>query len=203
MITKHTFRDLISKINWEAYFVEWGYPRRFASVADLQGCDVVRASWLTDFDPKDRAKASEAMQLLKETYRLLPQLDRDYEILTSREEVPTLPSDLQELVRVEPSHIPYTLIIGVSDPEIDLLYENNKQSQKIVRSITKRVVEAAIVTESEQLGEHLNSFSIDPQTKKPQLWNQLDEILNFKEVGVSITESGSLSPLSAQCAIIM
>lgn len=202
MITKHTFRDLISKINWEAYFVEWGYNRKFASIANVEGCDVVRATWLTDFTPTERAKASEAMQLLKETYRLLEQLDRDYEILTICKQVQTLPADIQELVSMEPHPNPYTLIYGASDPEIDLLYANNETNKKIVQTITYRMVEAAIITVKESLDHHLNSFSIDPRAQNASLWNELNQQLNFKEINIKIQE-GRLEPSSAQCAVIM
>lgn len=202
MKTKQRFRDLISKINWEAYFVEWGYNRKFASIASVEGCDVVRATWLTDFTPAERAKASEAMQLLKETYRLLEQLDRDYEILTLHKHVQTLPSDIQELVRMGSHPDPYILILGASDSEIDLLYDNNEVNKKIVRSITYRLVEAAIITVKESLGEDLNVFSIDPISANKKLWNELAEQLNFDEIHAKV-QDGKLEPSSAQCAVIM
>jgi len=203
MIIKHTIRDLISKINWEAFFIEWKFHKRFASIANLQGCDVVRASWLTDFEEKDRAKASEAMQLLKEAYRILQQLDKEYEITTLHKSTPALPAKLQELVALEPAYVPYTLMVAATDPEIDLLYENDEHNRKIVQSITNRLVEAGIVASREQIDENLHSFAIDPRTRKPDLWKQLDELLDFKKIGVSISKDGDLLPLSAQCAIIM
>lgn len=202
MITKHRFRDLISKINWEAYFIGWGYDRKFASIASVEGCDVVRATWLTDFTPSERAKASEAMQLLKETYRLLEQLDRDYEILTICKSVQTLPTDIQTLVSIESHPNAYTLISGAADPEIDLLYDNNEINKRIVRSITYRLVEAAILSIKEGLGDNLTSFSIDPQTKNSTLWAELDQLLHFKDIHIQI-QGGRLNPLSAQCAVIL
>ena len=203
MIIKHTIRDLISKINWETFFVEWKFHKRFASVANLQGCDVVRATWLTDFDEKDRAKASKAMQLLKEAYRILEQLDKDYQVTTLHETTLALPAKLQELVALGPLHVPYTLMVAVADPEIDLLYENDEHNKKLVRTIANRLVEAGIGLSREQIAEGKNSFAIDPRTQMPQLWQQLDEILDFKQIGVSVSEEGDLLPMSAQCAIIM
>ena len=106
MIQKHTIRDLISKINWEPFFVEWKFHRRFASIANVEGCDVVRADWLSDFAEKDRSKASEAMQLLKEAYRMLELLDKDYSITTLHGTTQALPASLQELVAIGPTHKP-------------------------------------------------------------------------------------------------
>ena len=71
MIIKHNFRDLISKINWEAYFMDWKYHKRFATIANAQGCDVVKASWLIDFEEKDRATASEVISCSKRPIEFL------------------------------------------------------------------------------------------------------------------------------------
>lgn len=203
MIIKHTIRDLISKIDWEAFFIEWKFHKRFASVANLQGCDVVRASWLTDFEEKDRAKASKAMQLLKEAYRIIEQLDKDYEITTLHKSTPALPASLQELVAIEPTQVPYILMVAVADPEIDSLYENDEHNKKIVETVTKRLVDAAILASREQIDNSLHSFAIDPRTRKPELWKQLDDLLGFSKIGVSVSKDGNLLPMSAQCAIIM
>ncbi len=67
-------------INWIYFFHAWGFQPRFAAIANIHGCDVCRASWLTTFPEEDRSKASEAMQLLKEANRMLDLLDRDYRI---------------------------------------------------------------------------------------------------------------------------
>ncbi|WP_018108982.1 vitamin B12 dependent-methionine synthase activation domain-containing protein [Bacteroides propionicifaciens] len=203
MIIKHNFRDLISKINWEAYFMDWKYHKRFATIANAQGCDVVKASWLIDFEEKDRATASEVMQLLKETYRILEQLDRDYTISTLHESTHALPASLQELIAIERQPQPFTLMVATSDPEIDLLYANNPRNQKIVKTVTNRMVEAAIIASREQIEENLSSFAIDPMGQRPRLWVQLDELLDFKKIGVEIGSDGNLSPQSAHCAIIM
>lgn len=203
MIIKHNFRDLISKINWEAYFMDWKYHKRFASIANAEGCDVVKASWLVDFEEKDRATAAEAMQLLKETYRILEQLDRDYEIMTLHESTHAIPASLQELIAIERQPQPFTLMVAVSDPEIDLLYANNPRNQKIVKTVTNRMVEAAIIASREQIDENLSSFAIDPRNQRPRLWEQLDELLDFQKIGVKISPEGNLSPESAHCAVIM
>ena len=58
-------------INWAYFFHTWGFEPRFATIANIHGCDACRAMWLADFPVADRAKAAEAMQLHKEAMRLL------------------------------------------------------------------------------------------------------------------------------------
>lgn len=203
MIKKYKIRDLISKINWEPFFVEWKFHRRFASVANAEGCDVVKANWLTEFAEKDRAKASEAMQLLKEAYRMLEILDKDYSVTTLHGITQALPASLQELVAIGPTHKPYTLMVAVSEAEVDDLFEKNENKRKMVTTLMNRLVEAAITTTREEIAENKQSFGIDPQSKTPQLWKQIDEVLDFQQIGVRIGEKGNLLPLTAQCAIVM
>ena len=203
MIKKYKIRDLIAKINWEPFFVEWKFHRRFASVAHAEGCDVVKANWLTEFAEKDRAKASEAMQLLKEAYRMLEILDKDYSVTTLHGITQALPASLQELVAIGPTHKPYTLMVAVSDAEVDDLFEKNENKRKMVTTLMNRLVEAAITTTREEIAENKQSFGIDPQSKTPQLWKQIDEVLDFQQIGVRIGEKGNLLPLTAQCAIVM
>ena len=67
-------------INWLYFFHAWGFPARFAGVAQIHGCDSCRASWLASFPVEERAKAAEAMQLHKEAMRMLNRLDADYQV---------------------------------------------------------------------------------------------------------------------------
>lgn len=62
-------------INWVYFFHAWGFPARFAAIADVHGCDCCRATWLASFPVEDRARAAEAMQLHKEAQRMLTFLD--------------------------------------------------------------------------------------------------------------------------------
>ena len=94
-------------------------------------------------------------------------------------------------------------MIAIADEEVDLLFEKDEHKRQMVTTLTNRLVEAAITTTREQIAEHKQSFGIDPQSKTPELWKQIDEVLDFKQIGVQITEGGSLTPLSAQCAIVM
>lgn len=78
MIITYTFHEIAPYINWIYFFHAWGFQPRFAAIANIHGCDVCRASWLTTFEEADRPKASEAMQLFKEANRMLDLLDKDF-----------------------------------------------------------------------------------------------------------------------------
>ena len=74
MILSYKIHNVAPYINWIYFFHAWGFQPRFAAIANIHGCDVCRASWLTTFPEEDRNKASEAMQLFKEANRMLEQL---------------------------------------------------------------------------------------------------------------------------------
>ena len=63
-VLMYAIHDVTPYINWIYFFHAWGFQPRFATIADIHGCDACRASWLTTFSEEDRAKAAEAMQLL-------------------------------------------------------------------------------------------------------------------------------------------
>ena len=72
----YTLSEVSPYINWLYFFHAWGFPARFAGIAQIHGCDGCRASWLASFPVEDRAKAAEAMQLHKEALRMLAWLDK-------------------------------------------------------------------------------------------------------------------------------
>jgi cobalamin-dependent methionine synthase I len=76
----YSIHEVASYINWIYFFHAWGFQPRFAAIADIHGCDVCRASWLTTFDEADRPKASEAMQLFNEANRMLNLLDEGFKV---------------------------------------------------------------------------------------------------------------------------
>ncbi len=154
--------ELLADINWEKYFVASGFAPHFASIANVQGCDVVRANWLTDFKEEDRLMASEAMQLLKETYRLLALLDRDYEVFT-------------EFIKDSSSNKCY--IIANASAEIALLFENDAKKKDIVQKITFALVNAATVSFCKELNKSIiNDKLNDTLTRKEliPIYNQIN-----------------------------
>ena len=74
----YAIHEVAGYINWIYFFHAWGFPPRFASIADVHGCDSCRALWLASFPEEERLQASEAMQLFKEASRMLAHLDGDF-----------------------------------------------------------------------------------------------------------------------------
>jgi len=72
-----TVTDVIPFINWRAFFPVWKMDASFAELAELGGCDHCKAQWIAAQSPDRRAKAVEAMQLLKDARAALMRLVRD------------------------------------------------------------------------------------------------------------------------------
>ena len=79
MIIHYHIHEVSEYINWIYFFHAWGFQPRYASIADIHGCDACRAMWLARFPENERAKAAEAMQLFKEAQRMLAHLDEAYQ----------------------------------------------------------------------------------------------------------------------------
>ena len=47
MILSYKIHNVAPYINWIYFFHAWGFQPRFAAIANIHGCDVCRASWLT------------------------------------------------------------------------------------------------------------------------------------------------------------
>ncbi|MBQ3187769.1 MAG: 5-methyltetrahydrofolate--homocysteine methyltransferase, partial [Alistipes sp.] len=71
MTIHYRIHEVSEYINWVYFFHAWGFAPRFATIADIHGCDSCRALWLARFPEAERAKAAEAMQLFKEARRML------------------------------------------------------------------------------------------------------------------------------------
>lgn len=72
----YSIHEVEPYISWSYFFHAWGFPARFAGIADIHGCDSCRAMWLARFPQDERARAAEAMQLHKEAQRMLFFLDQ-------------------------------------------------------------------------------------------------------------------------------
>lgn len=75
MLLTYNIADTAPYINWIYFFHAWGFQPRFATIANLHGCDSCRALWLASFPQADCNKAAEAMQLFKEAQRMLASLE--------------------------------------------------------------------------------------------------------------------------------
>jgi len=77
MTLHYHIHEVSEYINWVYFFHAWGFQPRYASIADIHGCDACRSLWLTRFPEGERTKAAEAMQLFKEANRMLTRLDEE------------------------------------------------------------------------------------------------------------------------------
>lgn len=76
-VLSYSISDAAPYINWIYFFHAWGFQPKFATIANLHGCDFCRTLWLSRFPEADRAKAVEAMQLFKEAQRMLVRLENE------------------------------------------------------------------------------------------------------------------------------
>lgn len=79
-VIEYEIHDLIEYINWIYFFHGWGFQPRYATIADVHGCDSCRVSWLMSFKEEERPKAAEAMKLYQEATQMLNQLDGQYKV---------------------------------------------------------------------------------------------------------------------------
>lgn len=171
-ILSYRIHDVAPYINWVYFFHAWGFQPRFATIANIHGCDACRASWLTTFAEEDRPKAAEAMQLYKEANRMLNQMDEDYQVkalfklceanadgdnliidgvtlpLLRQQQAKKDPKEpflcLSDFVRPLSSGIPDT--VGVFAASIDAdsreLYEKDPYKHILVQTLSDRLAEA-------------------------------------------------------------
>lgn len=185
-------------INWIYFFHAWGFQPRFATIADIHGCDACRASWLTTFSEEDRAKAAEAMQLLKEANRMLNQLDETYHVHTIfrlckanadgdnllldgtrfpllRQQIPHPDGSpflcLSDFVRPLASGTPDTVGIFAAscDGEVELLYEEDPYKRMLVQTLADRLAEAATEKMHEYVRKVAWGYAKDENLSIPEL----------------------------------
>ena len=215
MILSYKIHELTDYINWIYFFHAWGFQPRFASIADIHGCDTCRALWLRDTPVEDRSKAAEAMQLFKEAQRMLWKLDEDYQVPKS-DNSPSL--CLSDFVRPLSSGQPDTVGVFATtvDEALEQLYENDPYQRMLVHVLAERLAEAAAERIHEQVrkeywgyakDEHLtikqllreDYQGIRPAVGYPSLPDQsvnflLDKLLDLSKIGIRLTENGMMSP---------
>lgn len=241
-------------INWIYFFHAWGFQPRFAAIADIHGCDVCRASWLTTFPEEDRLKAAEAMQLFKEAQRVLNQLDEDISIrcvfklcrangdgdnlIIEETTLPLLRQQtphpngspflcLSDFVRPLSSGIPDIVGLFASSisEETESYYKNDPYKHLLVQTLTDRLAEAATEKMHEYVRKEAWAYAPDeslsipdllvekyqgirPAVGYPSLPDQsvnfiLDELLDMKQVGITLTENGAMHPHASVCGIML
>lgn len=250
MIVNYTVHDTAPYINWLYFFHAWGFQPKFSSIARLHGCDSCRAMWLTSFAEADRPKASEAMQLFKETQRMLAELDSQYSIKGLVELLPAVSDGddllitaldgsiltfpflrqqtvkkenepyvcLADFVRPKEKQQPDTLGVFATTTNIDVeaVAQDDPYKTMLVQTLADRLAEAGTERMHEQVRKELWAYAPDeslsleelleekyqgirPAVGYPSMPDQsvnflIDELLDMKRIGISLTENGMMMP---------
>ena len=224
MKKQYKIHQLYTQTHWPSFFKDWNFDTEFTKIASLQGCDVVRASWLTEFEESKRTKASEAMQLLKEANRMIDLLDRDYTIYIDSAEVAikiennilyaddtqinldfllknkthstTPPLNEESLIKEIKSNRNITLFVSTTDSEMDLLFENNPYKQKQVKTLTHRFTEAAAIhLQQEKNQGHDFIISHFDMTENTSIFLEwVKSKISFSNLGIATTQNNRLTP---------
>ena len=175
-VLTYAIHDVTPYINWIYFFHAWG------------------------FQPKedDRAKAAEAMQLLKEANRMLNQLDETYHVHTIfrlckanadgdnllldgtrfpllRQQIPHPDGSpflcLSDFVRPLASGTPDTVGIFAAscDGEVELLYEDDPYKRMLVQTLADRLAEAATEKMHEYVRKVAWGYAKDENLSIPEL----------------------------------
>lgn len=194
----YEIHDLTDYVNWIYFFFAWGFQPRFATIADIHGCDACRAGWLASFPEEERGKAAEAMQLHKEAMRVLNYLDGKYKVYgiyrlmnansdgdnlilegtrfpLLRQQTRVRPEDpflcLSDFVRPLSSGITDTVggFATTVDAAMEELFTDDDYKHMLVKILSERLAEAA--------AEKMH------QTLRTKIWGYApDEKLSMKEL---------------------
>ena len=194
----YEIHDLTDYVNWIYFFFAWGFQPRFATIADIHGCDACRAGWLASFPEEERGKAAEAMQLHKEAMRILNYLDGKYKVYgiyrlmnansdgdnlilegtrfpLLRQQTRVRPEDpflcLSDFVRPLSSGITDTVggFATTVDAAMEELFTDDDYKHMLVKILSERLAEAA--------AEKMH------QTLRTKIWGYApDEKLSMKEL---------------------
>lgn len=194
----YSLHEVSPYINWIYFFHAWGFAPRFATIANLHGCDACRASWLINFPVEERNKAAEAMQLFKEANRLLNQLDEEFRVHTLfclckanadgdnlvldgislpllRQQTPTKDGApflcISDFVRPLASGIPDTIGIFAAscDEALEQLYENDPYKHLLAQTLADRLAEAATEKMHEYVRKSAWGYAPEEDLSIPQL----------------------------------
>ena len=175
-VLTYAIHDVTPYINWIYFFHAWGFRPK----------------------EEDRAKASEAMQLLKEANRMLNQLDENYRVHTIfrlckanadgdnllldgtrfpllRQQIPHPDGSpflcLSDFVGPLASGIPDTVGIFAAscDGEVELLYEDDPYKRMLVQTLADRLAEAATEKMHEYVRKVAWGYAKDENLSIPEL----------------------------------
>ncbi len=200
-VIAYDIHDVTEYINWLYFFHSWGFQPRFATIAQIHGCDACRASWLASFPKEDIPKAAEAMQLHKEAQRMLNALDGEFKVYAMyrlmdayadgddllldgvrfpllrqqthvREEDPYL--CLSDFVRPLEQGIADTVgaFAATIDEEMEKPFEDDDYKRMLIKTLGERLAEAAVEKMHQHIRKHVWGYAPDENLSMQQLLNE-------------------------------
>lgn len=200
-VIAYDIHDVTEYINWLYFFHSWGFQPRFATIAQIHGCDACRASWLASFPKDDIPKAAEAMQLHKEAQRMLNALDGDFKVYAMyrlmdayadgddllldgvrfpllrqqthvREDDPYL--CLSDFVRPLEQGIADTVgaFAATIDEEMEKPFEDDDYKRMLIKTLGERLAEAAVEKMHQHIRKHVWGYAPDENLSMQQLLNE-------------------------------
>lgn len=200
-VIAYDIHDVTEYINWLYFFHSWGFQPRFATIAQIHGCDACRASWLASFPKEDIPKAAEAMQLHKEAQRMLNALDGEFKVYAMyrlmdayadgddllldgvrfpllrqqthvREDDPYL--CLSDFVRPLEQGIADTVgaFATTIDEEMEKPFEDDDYKRMLIKTLGERLAEAAVEKMHQHIRKHVWGYAPDENLSMQQLLNE-------------------------------
>ena len=200
-VIAYDIHDVTEYINWLYFFHSWGFQPRFATIAQIHGCDACRASWLASFPKEDIPKAAEAMQLHKEAQRMLNALDGEFKVYAMyrlmdayadgddllldgvrfpllrqqthvREDDPYL--CLSDFVRPLEQGIADTVgaFAATIDEEMEKPFEDDDYKRMLIKTLGERLAEAAVEKMHQHIRKHVWGYAPDENLSMQQLLNE-------------------------------
>lgn len=246
MIVHYKIHEVSEYINWIYFFHAWGFQPRYATIADIHGCDSCRARWLWGFAEAERPKAAEAMQLLKGAKRMIDEMDAGFgthgifrladanaegdDLLLDGKTFPLLrqqaakPKEeepflcLSDFVRPASSGIKDKVGIFATTVEagMEQLYGKDDYKRILAQTLADRLAEATAEKLHEEVRKRIWGYAPDERLSIKDLHNEkyrgirpavgypslpdqsvnflLDELLDMKQIGITLTENGMMVP---------
>lgn len=253
MIIHYHIHEVSEYINWIYFFHAWGFQPRYATIANIHGCDACRAMWLANFPVEERVKAAEAMQLFKEANRMLNKLDETnythgifrlmeansegndlclegvrFPLLrqqTTKEGEPYL--CLSDFVRPLSTGIPDRIGLFATsvDKALEHMFEDDSYQHLLMQTLADRLAEATAEKLHEYIRKEAWGFATEERLSMRQLHNEefqgirpavgypslpdqsvnfiLDQLLDMKQIGITLTENGMMQPHASVSGLIL
>ena len=227
-ILSYKIHTVTPYINWIYFFHAWGFQPRYAAIANIHGCDACRAMWLASFP----VEANRMLDVLDRDYEVrtifkLCKANSDGDNLVIekaenqfmvfpllRQQTPKKDGSpflcLSDFIRPLSSGIPDTLGAFASSIDADMegLYEQDPYKHLLVQTLSEEAwgyAKDGNLGMADLLVEKYQG--IRPAVGYPSLPDQsvnflLDELLDMKQIGISLTENGAMYPHASVCGLM-